>query len=59
MVNQRLEFAIWLPHVSYVCVLLQILTVPCECQNSGTCVDPKVFGQQYRYNCVCPSGYTG
>ena len=45
--------------VTVPCFMLQILTVPCECQNGGTCVDPVVLGQQYRYNCLCLSGYTG
>ena len=37
----------------------QILTVPCECQNGGTCVRPVVRGDQSMYECICDPGYTG
>ncbi|KAL8587757.1 hypothetical protein ACOMHN_020975 [Nucella lapillus] len=38
---------------------LEFLTVPCECDNEGTCVDPVATGEQYTYNCFCQTGYTG
>ncbi|KAK7507217.1 hypothetical protein BaRGS_00001152, partial [Batillaria attramentaria] len=38
---------------------LEILTVPCDCQNGGSCINPVVVGRESQYSCVCASGYAG